>query len=106
MPRETLTILSLESHQDTTQQECMPPSRGLVISALRNGLHPSIALDFAIPSIWYPRLIGSLILQNSNSSSIEDAKDLAAGMEVNGLTPERGGGKKLRGEKSQIQGIP
>jgi hypothetical protein len=106
MPRQALTILSLESHQDTTQQECMPPWRGLIISALRNGLHPSITLDFPVPSIWYPRFIGSIVLQDSNSSSIEDAKDLAASMQVDGLTPERGSGKKLRGEKSQIQRIP
>jgi hypothetical protein len=74
----------------------VPPPRGLIVSAPSDRLDPRYTLNLSIPSIGYPGFIGVIILQDCDGGRVEDTEDLAALLEIDGLTPQRRGGEELR----------
>jgi hypothetical protein len=102
MPWQALSVLSLESHQDSAEQKHVPPSWGSIVGTLCDRFDPRIAFDLSVPSIGYARFVGGIVLQDSNGGGIEDAEDLPARLQVDGMAPEGWCCEKLRRKQGQI----
>lgn len=77
MPRETLSILSLESQEYTAKQDHVSPAGRLVVSALHHRLDPRFTFDAPIPPMRHAGLFSGIVLQDRDGRGIKDAQEFA-----------------------------